>query len=227
MADGAEPLLQHASHPLWDWPTRLFHWSLVVLLPLAWWTAEEGQMDRHQWVGYTVIVLVLFRIVWGFVGSYHSRFRDFLRGPVTVLGYVRGRIAAGPGHNPLGAWSVVVLLSLLLVQAGSGLFNSDRILFDGPFYHAVDSDVRGFLGEVHEWAFNALLGMVALHLLAIAWHQFGRREKLIQAMVKGRAEGKSGQRAPAPWWLAPLVLVAVTALCWWVLQQAPPPPRMW
>ncbi|MFU8763697.1 MAG: hypothetical protein ACNA7T_04190, partial [Haliea sp.] len=69
--------------------------------------------------------------------------------------------------------------------------------------------------------------MVVLHLLAVAWHQFRRREKLVQAMVKGCAEGKSGQVAPAPWWLAPLLLVAVTGLCWWVLQQAPPPPRMW
>lgn len=184
-------------------------------------------MERHQWVGYTVIVLVLFRICWGVVGSRHSRFRDFLRGPRTVLTYIRGRMVPGPGHNPLGGWSVMVLLALLLVQAGSGLFNSDRILFNGPFYYAVSSDTRGFLGVVHEWAFDALVAMVVLHVLAIAWYQFRRREKLVQAMLKGRAEGKEGQVAPAPWWLAPLLLAVVTGACWWVLQQAPPPPRMW
>ncbi|MDO8860791.1 cytochrome b/b6 domain-containing protein [Haliea sp. E1-2-M8] len=227
MPQGTDAVSRNAPHPLWDWPTRLFHWALVVLLPLAWWTAEEGQMERHQWVGYTVIVLVVFRICWGFVGSPHSRFRDFLRGPGTVLGYVRGRVAPGPGHNPLGGWSVIVLLTLLLVQAGSGLFNSDQILFDGPFYYAVSSDTRDFLGVVHEWAFDALLAMVVLHLLAIAWHQFRRREKLVQAMLKGTAEGKQGVAAPAPWWLAPLLLVVVIAAGWWLLQQAPPPPRMW
>ena len=63
----------HSHFPLWDWPTRVFHWSLVVLLPLAWWTAEEGQMERHEWVGYTVLVLVLFRLGWGLIGSRHPR----------------------------------------------------------------------------------------------------------------------------------------------------------
>lgn len=227
MPRSADPVCPHSSHPLWDWPTRLFHWSLVLLLPLAWWTAEEGQMERHQWVGYSVIVLVLFRICWGFVGSPHSRFRDFLRGPGIVLGYIRGRVAPGPGHNPLGGWSVMVLLTLLLVQAGSGLFNSDRILFNGPFRYAVSADTRDILGAVHAWGFDALLVMVVLHLLAVAWHQFRRREKLVQALVKGRAEGKEGEAAPAPWWLAPLLLAAVTGVCWWVLQQAPPSPRMW
>ncbi len=227
MTQDTAPPTANAPHPLWDWPTRLFHWSLVMLVPLAWWTAEEGQMQWHQRIGYAVIVLVVFRICWGFVGSPHSRFRDFLKGPVTVLGYARGRVAAGAGHNPLGGWSVVVLLTLLLVQAGSGLFNSDRILFNGPFYYAVSSDTRDLLGVVHEWAFDALLAMIALHLLAVAWHQFRRREQLVQAMLRGRAEGKSGTGAPAPWWLALLLLAAVVGLGWWLLQLAPPPPRMW
>ncbi|WP_290744130.1 cytochrome b/b6 domain-containing protein [Haliea sp.] len=216
-----------AGFPLWDWPTRLFHWSLPVLLPLAWWTAEEGQMERHQWVGYTLLVLVVFRIGWGLIGSRHSRFTDFLRGPRTVLGYLRGRIPAGPGHNPLGGWSVVVLLTLLLAQAVSGLFNSDRILFDGPLYYAVDSSTRDFLGVVHEWAFNALLAMVAVHLLAVGWHQWRLGEKLLQAMWLGRARGREGEAPVVGWWRALLLLAAVSGLFWWILQQAPPPPRMW
>ncbi|MDP4916732.1 MAG: cytochrome b/b6 domain-containing protein [Haliea sp.] len=214
-------------HPLWDWPTRLFHWSLPILLPLAWWTAEEGQMERHQWIGYTVLVLVVFRIGWGLIGSRHSRFADFVRGPRTAYRYLRGRFPAGAGHNPLGGWSVMVLLLLLLTQAVSGLFNSDRILFDGPFYHAVDGATRDFLGMVHEWAFNGLLAMIALHLLAVAWHQWRLGEKLLQAMLWGRAEGRDGQAPAVGLWRAVVLVASLCALLWWLLQQAPPAPRMW
>jgi cytochrome b len=161
------------------------------------------------------------------IGSRHSRFSDFLRGPRTVLGYLRGREPAGAGHNPLGGWSVLVLLTLLLAQAVSGLFNSDRILFNGPLYYAVDSDTRDFLGVVHEWAFNGLMAMVALHLLAVAWHQWRLGEKLLQAMWRGRAEGREGQEPAVALWRAVLLVAGVSALVWWVLQQAPPPPRMW
>lgn len=227
MKPSANGMQAPSRHPLWDWPTRLFHWSLPVLLPLAWWTAEEGQMERHQWIGYTVLVLVVFRLGWGLIGSRHSRFTDFIRGPGTAYAYLRGRIPAGAGHNPLGGWSVLVLLLLLLTQAVSGLFNSDRILFDGPFYHVVDGSTRDFLGVVHEWAFNGLIAMVVLHLLAVAWHQLRLREKLLQAMLLGRAEGREGEAPAVPVWRALVLIAVVCGLFWWVLQQAPPPPRFW
>lgn len=213
--------------PLWDWPTRVFHWSLVLLVPLAWWTAEEGQMDRHQWVGYAVITLVVFRILWGFVGSRHSRFSDFLRGPGGITRYLRGDAPPYPGHNPLGGWSVMALLTLLLLQAGSGLFNSDDILFNGPLYHLADGSFRDTMGVVHEWAFNGLLALIGLHLAAVAWHQWGRREPLVQAMVKGHAKGREGVAPPVPWWRAVVLAAALALLFWWLLALIPPPPRMW
>ena len=103
--------------PLWDLPTRLCHWLIVCCLPLAWWSAETENYSLHQWTGYTVIVLVVSRLIWGLVGSRHSRFADFLVGPAKIVAYLQGRGADSVGHNPLGGWSVMLLLALLLVLA--------------------------------------------------------------------------------------------------------------
>lgn len=215
------------AYPLWDLPLRLFHWSLVILVPAAWWTAEEGHMDWHQWCGYAVIVLVGFRLLWGLLGSRHARFSDFLRGPRAVLSYLRDGSGAGAGHNPLGGWAVMVLLLLLLAQGVTGLFNSDDILFDGPLRHAVDSDLAGTLGAWHEWVFDALVVMLVLHLCAISWYQWHRGQPLVQAMWRGQAGEHRGEAPPAPWWLALLALAVVACLLWWVISQAPPPPSYW
>lgn len=208
---------------LWDLPTRVFHWAIVLCVVLAWWSAEVDRYDLHEWVGYTVLVLVAVRLLWGFVGSRHSRFADFLVGPGAIRDYLRGRGAASTGHNPLGGWSVVLLLALLGLQAFSGLFNSDDVLFSGPLYYWASTDFRDVMGVVHEAAFNGLLALVCLHVLAVLYHQFGRGEKLLQAMVFGAAPGRTGRAAPAPWWWALLLCIAVALLLWWVIEQAPGP----
>ncbi len=214
-------------YPLWDLPTRIFHWSLVVCLVLAWWSAENDNYSLHEWTGYTIIVLVVSRIAWGFFGSRHSRFRDFLAGPGVVVNYIRGKGPKRVGHNPLGGWSVLALLALLLMQGVSGLFNSDDVLFSGPLYYAAEGSFRDTMGVVHDVAFNALLGLVALHILAVLYHQFYRGEKLIQAMLRGRAADREGETAPTTAWLA-LAILAVVALClWWTISRAPQPVPVW
>ncbi len=215
--------MQDKPNVLWDLPTRLCHWAIVCCVPLAWLTAELDRYDIHEWIGYTVIVLVVSRVIWGFIGSRHSRFSDFLAGPGKMLAYVRDGVTATPGHNPLGGWSVMVLLGLLLLQATSGLFNSDEVFYNGPLYYAADTEFRDTLGAVHEWAFNILLGFVALHILAVCYYQFRRGDKLVQAMVKGRAEGKNGLFAPVSPWLALVIVALVSAALWWGLGQAPQP----
>ena len=179
--------------------------------------------DVHEWSGYTVIVLVVSRIIWGFTGSRHSRFADFLVGPGGIKDYLQGRPAASAGHNPLGGWSVLLLLSLLLLQAGSGLFNSDDVLFSGPLYYWANSGFRDAMGAVHEVGFNALLALVGLHILAVLYHQLRLREKLLQAMLHGSAQGREGREAPVPWWRAALIAGLVTLALWWGLAQAPQP----
>jgi len=220
-------MTRQKQYDLWDLPTRLFHLYLIIAIPLSWWSAEEGNYDLHQWLGYMLIVLVIGRIAWGFVGSRHARFSDFLVGPAGVWAYLKGRGITSVGHNPLGGWSVVVLLSLLLLQGVSGLFNTDDILFNGPLYYAAGEDFRGAMGVLHDLAFDALLVMVGLHIAAVLYHQFARRERLIQAMIRGRAEGREGRSPSAPWWWALVITSLVAALLWWGLEQAPQPQPLW
>lgn len=222
-----DKLIGEPGHPLWDLPTRFFHWAMVICLPLSWWSAEQENYELHEYSGYTVLVLVVSRIIWGFAGSRHSRFNDFLAGPVRILRYVRYGENDSAGHNPLGGWSVLVLLSLLLLQATSGLFNTDDILFTGPFYYAAASEVVDTMGVIHELAFDGLLLMVSLHILVVIYHQYKRRENLIPAMVKGRALGREGLTASVPWWRFLLILGIVTAALWFGLEQAPQPEPLW
>lgn len=217
-----------SAYQLWDLPTRVCHWLLVACLPMSWLSAELGYYELHEWLGYTVIVLVISRIIWGFVGSRHSRFSDFLQGPAGILAYLRGSGTAGAGHNPLGGWSVLCLLGLLLAQAISGLFNSDDVFFSGPLYYAAEQELRDTMGVVHELAFNLLLGLVGLHVLAVIYHQRWKREPLVQAMVRGSAQGRAGLAPPVPAWRALVLVIAVAGLLWGILATAPgPPPLMW
>jgi len=214
-------------HPVWDLPTRLFHWALPVLMGLAWWSAETERYDIHEWTGLTLIVLLVSRIVWGFVGSRHSRFSDFVTGPGRVLAYLRGEGSPTPGHNPLGALSVLALISLLLLQAVSGLFNSDDIFFNGPLYYAAESDFRDTMGTVHDVAFDILLGLIGLHVAVVLYHQFWRKDGLVRAMVVGTAPGKHGEASPVAAWRALAIALVVAGLLWWGLEQAPQPQPLW
>ena len=216
-----------AQTPLWDLPIRVFHWSIVLLLPLAWWTGEEGEFDWHARIGYTILVLVAVRVLWGFVGSRHARFSDFLAGPARVLRYLRGDESGGVGHNPAGGWSVIVLLGLLLLQGVSGLFNTDDTLFSGPLHYAASTGFRDTMGELHEITFDLLVVLVVLHIAAVLFYQFRRGEPLLQAMLRGYSAGKQGLEKPRPWWWALLLVVLVSLALWWGLEQAPRPPPMW
>ena len=140
---------------VWDLPQRLFHWSLVALCALSWWSGEEGgvMLKYHLWSGYAVLTLVLFRIGWGFVGSRHARFGDFLRGPHAILHTLRalpGREALPhAGHNPVGGLMVLALLLVLGVQTGTGLFANDDIMNEGPLYALVSKSMSDRLTGWH------------------------------------------------------------------------------
>jgi cytochrome b len=208
--------------PLWDLPVRLFHWSLPVLLLTAWLSAEFDALDIHEWCGYTVLVLVSFRIVWGFIGSRHARFSDFLRSPAAAIRYLRGREPERAGHNPAGGWSVLAMLALLLAQALTGLFNSDDVGFSGPLVHALDDDLVDTLAAWHEVNFNLLLALVALHVGTVLFYLLRRKRNLINPMLNG---GESPTADPVtPAWLALLVIIVLGGLLYWLLSLAPEPP---
>jgi len=207
--------------PLWDLPTRIFHWSLVALLGTAWASVELGEMRIHAWCGYSLIVLVSARIVWGLCGSHYSRFGNFLRGPTAVWRYLRGIEAAAPGHNPIGGWSVVLMLLAVLAQGITGLFNADDISFKGPLRHTISRKLAGTFGEWHEINFNLLLALVALHVLAIAVYRFKGRN-LVAPMIGGGTAPAGTSTRPA--WLALLILLACGGLLYLLLSSFPPPP---
>ncbi|MFM7276036.1 MAG: cytochrome b/b6 domain-containing protein [Gammaproteobacteria bacterium] len=206
--------------PVWDLPTRVFHWSLLPLLAAAWTSAEQGWMDVHAWCGYSLLTLLLFRVAWGFAGSTHSRFADFLRGPSEVIAHFRGNAAERPGHNAAGGWSVMAMLSLLLVQGLTGLFNEDDISFSGPLSHLAGK-MAGAIHEWHELNFDLLLVLVVVHVATILLY-LKRGRNLLRAMVWGGVAAPGARQTPA--WLA-LAFLAVAALALWgVLRLLPAPP---
>lgn len=186
---------------VWDLPVRLVHWLLVVLVATSWITSEIGgnAMTYHMWSGYAILTAVVFRIVWGFVGSRHARFASFVKGPAEVIAYVRGlssqRSYSYLGHNPLGGWSVLAMLASLLVQASTGLFANDEIFTEGPLASRVSVETSILLTTVHRYNFYVLLTLIALHLGAIAYYFVVKRENLVAAMISGR---KYVQAEPQP-----------------------------
>jgi cytochrome b len=177
---------------VWDWPVRVFHWGLVVSILGAFITNRLGvsYFAYHALFGYSVIVLVVFRVLWGFVGPRHARFSAFVKGPLAVLRYLhasgRGWATRHAGHNPLGALMVLLLLALLAAQAGFGLFANDEILEAGPFAGIVSKAVSLDLTSLHRKLFYLIAGAAAVHIGAVLWHWGAKGENLIAAMITGK-----------------------------------------
>jgi cytochrome b len=202
---------------IWDLPIRLFHWLIVVLFAFSWWTAENDALDWHFLSGYAILGLVIFRIYWGFVGSTTARFSTFLKGPKAFLIYAVTLFSRGKdsvGHNPMGGWSVLVMLLLLLTQTVLGLFAIDVDgVNSGPLDHLVSFDTGRQFAHIHGIVFNLLLGLTGLHLVVILFYVAYKRDNLIGAMVSGRktlveGEQASGLRFSPLWWALPGVAVA-------------------
>lgn len=208
---------------VWDLPTRLFHWTLVVLIALSWWTAEEHLGDIHIWSGSAVLTLILFRLLWGLFGSSTARFSSFVRGPKAVFAYVRGEWS-GIGHNPLGALSVIGLLLLVAAQVALGLIATDEDgLTLGPLAHLVSSATSEWATELHEDLFDVLVIFIVLHVAAIIFYRLGGT-RLVGPMITGRAVLDPGTEPmrPGKSWVAVLCLLVSIGIVRWILAGAPP-----
>lgn len=199
---------------VWDLPTRLFHWSLVGTVAVAVLSAKLGVLAVHMLAGETILALVLFRLVWGMVGSQTARFSDFVKGPAAVLGYVKGaragrEAAVSLGHNPLGALMVVGLLLALMVQAGSGLFTSDDILVDGPLVPLASGAAVSALSSLHRLLANGIYALVALHVAAVGFYLLVRKDNLIRPMITGRKAVVGPVTEPR--WAPPALALAILA----------------
>ena len=176
---------------VWDVPVRVFHWTLVLLIVSQITTVSLGgnAMEYHVLGGYSILALVLFRIVWGVVGTRHARFANFMRGPLSVFRYARSLTGSThekhPGHNPLGGWSVIAMLASVLVQAVSGLFADDENATSGALRKYVSNDVAGTLGAIHEANALVLLTLICIHMGAIWFYLVKKKENLIVPMFSG------------------------------------------
>ena len=176
---------------VWDLPVRLFHWILVLLLVFQYASGKigGGLMAWHVYSGYGVLVLVVFRILWGFAGSTHARFASFLKGPAAALHFAKRlfsrRAVPQVGYNPLGGWMVVALLILLALQAISGLFANDSSRTEGPLATLVSLEVSDRLSLFHRGNFKVLLVLASVHVVASLYHWLAMKDDLIVAMFTG------------------------------------------
>ena len=185
--------LLHTERPVkvWDIPTRLFHWLLVVLVATSFITAKIGGnlMTTHIISGYLVLSLLIFRIIWGVIGGHHTRFVSFVCGPVAVLRYAATIIRIDAprhlGHNPLGGWSVMAMLTVLLLQASTGLFASDDIFTEGPLYPLVSNAISSTLTRIHNINATVIVCLVAVHVAAVLFYLLVKGENLIKPMFTG------------------------------------------
>lgn len=174
---------------VWDAPTRLFHWLLAGLIAAAYATAATGRIEWHFLIGYAILALVGFRILWGLVGSDTARFARFLRSPIAAFAHLKDVFARRShpeaGHNAAGGWMVLALLALVLFQGATGLFATDGIFSDGPLARYAGTALSEAITAIHEANFNLLLAAVALHVLAVIGYGLWLRDNLLRPMVTG------------------------------------------
>ena len=191
---------------VWDLPTRLFHWLLAATFAGAWLTADsERWIDVHVTLGYTFAGLIAFRLLWGVAGTRYARFSSFVRGPSAVLRYLKSLLTLNPehhvGHNPAGGWAVLALLGLGIVTASAGFLTW--------------ADYGGhWLEELHEGAASAMLGLVFIHIAAVAVSSLLHKENLVRAMITGLKRGARAQAIRRPQWIAAGALLLAVAGFW-------------
>jgi cytochrome b len=208
---------------VWDLPTRLFHWIVVLLVALSYASIKiagvsYGWMTVHLISGFSMLTLLLFRLVWGVIGSDTARFGRFLVSPLAGLRHLARFGGRTPddqvGHNEAGGWMVVVMLLLLAAQVGTGLFSNDDGATEGPLAKYVSKSVSDRLSGVHGLLFNILLAAIALHVVAIVAYAVVKRHDLVRPMVTGKKRLPATTRAPrmASPWLALAVLIVIAGL---------------
>jgi len=216
---------QEVSVRVWDLPVRLVHWALVLLVVFQVLSAQLGEalVDWHLRSGYAILVLIVFRILWGVAGSGTARFSSFVARPAEALRFGRRlwsqRAEPVAGHNPLGGWMVVALLAALLVQVGTGLFSNDGIATEGPLAGLIPAGLSDRVTTLHRWNFRVLLLLTAMHVAAVLYHWLALRENLIGAMFTGvkRLRGAVPELRFASNWRALILLVVSLAAVWLIV----------
>jgi cytochrome b len=221
---------------VWDLPLRLFHWLFAVSLVASYVTAQfafEGGpavwAQWHFWLGYWMIGLLIFRLIWGFIGPRHARFTSFVASPVSIWRYFRGKAPYTVGHNPAGGIMVLVMLALAAVQATTGLFSSDDVLWSGPYKPSVSGAWSSWLTSVHGFNINLIELAVVLHLGAIAFYRYVKKQNLVIPMLTGHKPGElvpPHEAISSSQLIKALIVAAVAAgLVYFLISHAPPEPN--
>lgn len=186
---------------IWDIPIRLFHWAIVITLCYSWYSMEiEGDLGHHFLSGYIALGLILFRIVWGIIGSRYARFGSFIYKPSEISAYLKtffnregGKYA---GHNPLGGLSVLALLLVILIQTGTGMFADDEDYYFAPLNDYVSGSTAGRITEFHGVNAKIIFGLAILHIVAILFYRLYKKENLITAMITGKKSDEQDRYEP-------------------------------
>ena len=192
---------------VWDLPVRIFHWSLALSFAVAYLSSESERWQLvHIASGYVLAALIIFRLIWGFVGSRYARFSEFVRGPAAIRDYLLGLLRLRPphytGHNPAGALAVLALLTLGLLTAASGWANLNEI--GGELANRL-------LEELHEGAAAIMLAVVGIHVAAVLLTSVLHRENLVAAMISGYKRGRAELGIARPYWSVALAVLALIA----------------
>lgn len=219
---------------VWDLPIRLFHWLLVLGIFAMWLTADVlDRLGLHMAIGLALLGLIVFRLVWGIIGSDTARFIQFVKCPRQILAYLREpKRGVWLGHNPLGALSVLALLASLIVQLITGLFANDQIYNEGPLSDYVSGRMQDLFSAIHQINFYVLLGLIGLHLLAIAFYQIKKKEPLVAAMITGQRTLKPDDTVINPnprfaGWIAFLIAAALGIGAWYLISYHAPLVAHW
>ena len=214
-----------------DLPVRVFHWVLAALVCFSWWSGTQGGditlMTYHQWSGYAILTLLLFRIAWGFVGSTHARFSDFLYGPRAIYQFIKTLPRREPtrfaGYNPLGGLSVLLIFVCIALQIGTGLFANDDIVTEGPLYKWVSKGTSDLLTTLHSYNFYVILALVSIHIAAVLFHLVYKSENLLASIFTGNKllpqDAASAEAYDSRLGLA-LLVIGVAALVVYLLVRA-------
>ncbi|MCH9735298.1 MAG: cytochrome b/b6 domain-containing protein [Actinomycetia bacterium] len=194
---------------IWDIPTRIFHWGLVICFVGSVVSAKMLNFVVHQYFGYTILALLVFRLIWGIIGSQPSRFSNFVRGPRHVIHHIRDFIRPGRTthvertHNPLGGWVVLVFFALLLFSAMSGWFANDGELFQGPLAQYISYEFSDRISGMHHDISDIILILAIIHTLTILVYYIWKRDNLLTAMLTGKKRLAAGQAYDRTVWFVP------------------------
>lgn len=203
---------------VWDLPVRLFHWLTAVLVLALYQTAESNNMEWHAWFGEALLALVLFRLIWGLLGSETARFSHFVSGPAEAISHLRQffrpKVEHGIGHNAAGGWMVLGLLGLLLLQSLTGIFLNNDVADQGPLTQLVPAWAANMIDDAHSALWDILVAGIAVHLLAIAAYAAFKHDDLVSPMLTGRKELPESIPAPqmVSLWKALVALLASVAI---------------